>query len=718
MLIAEDDENSRVLLENMLASNGYDVLCAANGQEALALAKANPPAMIISDILMPVMDGYAFCRALKKDGKLKHIPFIFYTATYTDKTDQIFAFSLGADRFVLKPTEMSELMAIMNEVFEIHKKCSIGSGVPIYSDSKLEFLHSERLQNKLSKKLAELEYQKKMLHDSEQRFLDFAEVSEDWFWETDKDLVITKITTGPTELLARKLTDLATKISNQSYPGETCSKYLKALERKHEFQDVVLSFTSTHQQSLSIRFSGKPIFNQSNQFEGYRCVGADVTEIIALIRKVEHLTTYDGLTGLPNRPCFWERLDLAINRAERYGYQLILFFIDVDQFKLINDTLGHDAGDQLLVEITHRIRQAISHPDTLARIGADEFVLIMEQASPSDANSIVLAILKEFERPFLVNQQRIFTSVSIGLSVYPDDSSQAQMLVSYADLAMYRAKSKGRNNFHYYTEELNHSACEWMSLENALRLAIERNELFLVYQPQINLQSGQLEGVEALLRWQHAGLGLVKPDKFIPIAEHSGFIIDLGVWCLKAVCRQIQKWDLLEIHIPRVSVNISAKHTRNRRILEDIKHVFSGSGVGLERLGIEITEHTLVEGVDTIRETLEEMHRCGIYLSLDDFGTGYSSLGYLKRIPVNELKIDRSFISGIAEQDYDTAIVKAIIALGQTLGMRVCAEGVETLEQSATLKALQCDFIQGFLIAEPFKPEEIENWLSNREITV
>ncbi|MBM4208761.1 MAG: EAL domain-containing protein [Gammaproteobacteria bacterium] len=308
---------------------------------------------------------------------------------------------------------------------------------------------------------------------------------------------------------------------------------------------------------------------------------------------------------------------------------------------------------------------------------------------------------------------QIYTSVGIGLSVYPDDTDQMQTLVSYADLAMYRAKSKGHNNFHYYTDDLNTVACEWMELENGMRYALQRNELFLVYQPQIHLPTGRLVGVEALVRWRHPEKGFISPDRFIPIAEQSQLIIKLGIWCLGVVGRQIKKWDAEGVHVPRVSVNISAKHLSSRQIIDDINCMRKIYNIDGDRLGIELTEHALIENVSTIQLILDEINQSGTFLSLDDFGTGYSSLGYLKQLPVNELKIDRSFIHDIADAASDIAIVKAIIVLGKTLGMTVCAEGVETIEQLSTLKSLECDHIQGYLIAKPMPADEIKNWLAS-----
>lgn len=711
VLIAEDDENSRVLLENALDSCAYRVLSAANGQDALTLAKSRSPDIIVSDILMPVMDGYTLCRTLKKDETLKHIPFIFYTATYTDHKDRILGLSLGADRFVLKPLEMRELLSVIDEVLSTTGQNDSRNDQPNLPDEGLELLHNERLQAKLSQKMAQLEIEHNRLLDLEQRFRDYAQAAADWFWEADERLVITEITSGPNELLTRKLFDLTTMIDYGACPGKTGGQFLRNLEEKKAFQDLVLNFAGRPNRPLIIRFSGKPVHDHSGQFTGYRGVGRDVTETALLIRKIEYVATHDELTGLPNRSYFRERLNMALSRAQGNTYPVILFYIDVDNFKMINDTMGHDFGDQLLLEIVRRIRRNIRDHDTIARIGGDEFVLVMEQIRSTDAHRIVLDILKMFETPINLGEQRIFATVSIGLSVYPDDTDQPQTLVAFADLAMYRAKAKGRNSFHYYTEELNREACAWMAIENGLHQALERDEFFMVYQPKIDLKKRRIEGVEALIRWQHPEQGLIGPDQFIRIAEQSGLIVTLGEWCLDAVCRQIRIWEQEGFHVPRVSVNVSARHTGNNKIAEDIRHALASHRISPSLLGIEITEHTLMENVDTIRETLDEIHRDGIHLALDDFGTGYSSLGYLKRIPVDELKIDRSFIRGIADHEDDRAIVKAVVALGQALDIKVVAEGVETIEQAKVLGALDLDIIQGYLITKPLPAEKLKNWV-------
>jgi diguanylate cyclase (GGDEF)-like protein len=429
-------------------------------EQALVL----PPDFILLDIQLPDIDGEEVLRRIRNKERSQSIPVIAVTS-----------YAMSGDRERL-----------------------LAAGEPGLPDEQLESLHNERLQSKLSQKLAQLENQKNRLLESEQRFRDYAEASADWFWEADDQMVITRITSGPGELLSRNLSDLANMIDFGACPGKAASRYLQDLAAKQAFQDLILDFADQQKRPLMIRFSGKPVHDPRGRFAGYRGVGRDITETATLIRKIEYVATHDELTGLPNRSYFWERLNLALTRAKRDAYPVILFYIDVDHFKMINDTMGHDSGDQLLLEIARRIRRNIRDHDTIARVGSDEFVLVIEKTCPTDAHRIVLDILKMFETPILLCGQRIFATVSIGLSVYPDDTDQAQTLVSFADLAMYRAKAKGRNNFHYYTDELNSEACEWMAIENGLRQALEREEFFMVYQPQINLKTRSLKHARVL----------------------------------------------------------------------------------------------------------------------------------------------------------------------------------------------------------------------------
>lgn len=712
-LIAEDDENSRELLAGALSANGYAVRSAANGFQALEQARLDPPDIIISDILMPKMDGYSLCRAIKQDPALAAIPLVFYTATYIEARDQALAYSVGAARYLIKPMEMGKLLAILDEVLQDIQPGTGAKAPAGLSLETLEALHSERVQVKLSKKLIELEEKTRQLEESEQRFRDYAESVADWFWEADAKRRIAMAGGGPPGLVGKTLSELLMRATDASFPSEIYIQALRDINQHDAFRDLDIDFTDTQGKQYSLRLSGKPIFDGIGAFKGYRGVCRDVSETAFLNRRIEYLATHDELTGLPNRALFRERLTQAIHQAERDHTRVIVCSIDLDNFKLINDTLGHDAGDALLKQAVLRMSECIDAAGTLARVAGDEFILLMEGQEPIDAHLTAQNILRAFEAPILLAERNVFASVSMGLSVYPDDTALAQTLVTYADLAMCRAKEKGRANFQFYTEELNDSAHEWLTMETGLRRAMEQDELFLVYQPQIDLTTRRLLGVEALLRWRHPEQGLILPGRFIAIAERFGLIIPLSEWVLQAVCRQINAWDRDSIAIPRVSVNISAHHIRDNRICEDIGRILPQHGVEPDRICVEITEHTLLESIETTHESLDRLSTQGTQLSLDDFGLGFSSLGYLKRFPAHEIKIDRSFVDGVSSQEYDLAICRAIIALGHAFGMRVVAEGVEDALQSETLLREGCDIVQGYFFAKPLEDLDLRRWLSS-----
>ncbi|WP_045223311.1 EAL domain-containing response regulator [Methyloterricola oryzae] len=712
ILIAEDDENSRELLVAALGSAGYAVRSAGNGYRALELARERTPDLIISDILMPKMDGYALCRALKQDAALAQVPVVFYTATYTEPRDQALAFSVGATRYLTKPMEMGRLMQALEDVLHDSSKGKTAGGTPAPREA-FEAMHGERLQAKLSKKLEELEEKGRQLEESEQRFRDYAESVADWFWEADAHLRIVLAGGGPCGLTSTTLTDLLLRATDAGFSDETYVQALRDLNQRHAFRDLVVDFTDQQGHVLSLRLSGKPIFDHVGNFKGYRGVGRDVSETVSLNRRIEFLASHDELTGLPNRTLFRERLAQAIGQAQD-DERVMVCAIDLDNFKLINDTLGHDAGDTLLKEAVTRITSCTRPGDTLARIAGDEFMLLMTGSDPLDAHLLAQDILRAFEAPVLLSERKVFASVSMGISVYPQDTSDALALLTYADMAMCRAKEKGRGACEYYTGELNSSAQEWLSIESGLRRALEHEELFMVYQPQVDLASEELVGLEALLRWRHPELGLIPPDRFIPVAERFGLIIPLTEWVLNTVCRQIQLWDGEGVQVPRVSVNISAHHIKNAGICEDLSRALTAYGITPQRLCVEITEHTLLESVESTHDSLDRLRSQGIPLSLDDFGLGYSSLGYLKRFPASELKIDRSFVDGVALQEDDRAICRAVIALGHAFGMRVVAEGIEDQWQQEALLQEGCDLAQGYLFARPMEDAQLREWLEGR----
>jgi diguanylate cyclase (GGDEF)-like protein len=708
ILIAEDDENSRQLLQDVLASEGYEVVSFDNGLKALAYLQVEPVDLIISDILMPELDGYGLCRALKQNYSLQKIPFIFYTATYTTPQDERFAIALGANKFIIKPMLMPDLLKVVKQVLESEETGKGPKNRGLYRGSplKLDKQHADLVRGKLDKKLVELNDEKAKLIESEARFRDFAEASADWFWESNEQHKINALTGGPAGLNFYSLIDLA-----EACHSHTSNEMLKTLQAHKRFADYVVHFTDEQGKLVYLRVSGKPIFELSGNFIGYRGVGRDVSEMVSLNRKVEFLASHDDLTGLPNRSLFRQRLEHAIAKAERTSSQVLLLFFDLDKFKLVNDTLGHEAGDQLLIMATKRITEKARATDALCRLGGDEFVMVMEGASPQDGHRLVRDIITAFSTPFEIKQQKVYCTTSIGVSVYPDDTSDPQTLMVYADLAMYRAKQNGRNDFEFYTSNLNFIAHQWLDMENGIRHAFADEQFFIVYQPQLDNANNQLIGMEVLLRWRHPERGLIPPLEFIKIAEQSALINQIGEFVTEESCKQIRAWIDKGLDVPRVSINISARHLRSATLVKTLNSTTAKYGIEPSMICIEITEHALLEEGDVVRKNMHQLKEAGFSISLDDFGMGHSSLLYLKRWQVDEVKIDRSFVDGLVNSAEDRVIVKAIVALGDALGLQLVGEGVENQMQADILSASGCKNVQGYFYSPPIEAKDMETWL-------
>jgi diguanylate cyclase (GGDEF)-like protein len=428
--------------------------------------------------------------------------------------------------------------------------------------------------------------------------------------------------------------------------------------------------------------------------------------------RLEHLAHHDPLTGLPNRLQFAEHLQRSVSKAERSRHQLAVLFIDLDRFKEVNDTLGHAVGDELLMEVARRLTGQLRGGDLLARLGGDEFVCILEDLqAPQDASRVAAKLLARLAQPFSIRDHDLGISASIGISLYPADGVNADNLLRAADTAMYQAKKHGRNAYHFYTPEMTQYAQERAELERLLRHAIENNELEVHYQIKMAVADGiRPSGVEALARWNSPTLGSVSPVRFIPIAEENGFIVVLGEWVLRAACRQMAAWRASGVDVPRISVNLSVRQLERADILEVVRSALDESGLPPDALELEITE-SVIMNVDDAISVLKRLRQLGVQLAVDDFGTGYSSLAYLKLLPINTLKIDRSFVIGIGDNLGDESIIQAIIGMAQNLGLSTVAEGVETEQQLAFLRDAGCDEIQGYFFGKPQPSKEfVVHW--------
>ena len=442
--------------------------------------------------------------------------------------------------------------------------------------------------------------------------------------------------------------------------------------------------------------------NEKGDISNYIALFSDITERKASYERIQHLAHFDALTNLPNRALLNDHLDLAIAVANRSQTQLAIIFLDLDRFKVVNDSLGHHAGDLLLQVVSERLKNCVREIDTVARLGGDEFVILLGSIrDPSDAARVAQKVVETIAIPFMLDGNEVNIGTSIGIGIYPENGLDRPTLLKNADAAMYHAKENGRNNFQFFSSVMNDKAFERLALENDLRRALKGEEFFLHYQPQIDVQTGKIVGAEALIRWQHPERGLVPPFNFISLAEKCGLIIPIGEWVLKTACAQNIAWQKEGLPPILTAVNISAQQFKQKNFKESIMQILGDTGLAPHLLELEITESAFMENAESMLESLHSLKEIGLHLSIDDFGTGYSSLSYLKHFPIDKLKIDRSFVMDITDDSRNNAIIETIIHLGHNLKLKVIAEGVETAEQLATLRKLQCDEIQGYYFSRP-----------------
>jgi diguanylate cyclase (GGDEF)-like protein len=442
--------------------------------------------------------------------------------------------------------------------------------------------------------------------------------------------------------------------------------------------------------------------------------------------RLNYLAHYDSLTSLPNRMLFRDRLASAMARSQRSGNPMALMFLDIDRFKLINDSLGHEVGDLLLKQVATRLtaclrdvdsvsRVSDADPFTISRLGGDEFTVIAEDIrGVDDAALIASRMIEALSVPATIAGHEIVSSASIGISMYPADNVDLETLIHHTDMAMYRSKSMGRSTFSFYSDDLNAAATARLAIEEALRHALERNEFQLHFQPKACLNTGRITGVEALLRWHCPGLGMVPPDRFIPVLEDTGLILPVGAWVIRTACAQLGVWDALGLPALRMAVNVSARQFRDPRLAALVRDTLREHEIDPRRLEIEMTESLLMEDTSTTRSMFESFDAMGVRMAIDDFGTGHSSLSYLKRFNIDTLKIDKSFVQALPGNAEDLAISTAVIAMARSMNMSVVAEGVETAEQAQTLRELKCDEIQGYLLSRPLPASDLARWLEER----
>ncbi|MHA4870679.1 bifunctional diguanylate cyclase/phosphodiesterase [Duganella sp. PWIR1] len=557
---------------------------------------------------------------------------------------------------------------------------------------------------KLAEDVAARKRTEEALQESEHRFRRLLALSSDWYWEQDEEFRFTNITGGffdkgkqdPQRFLGKTRWELHPEMWDNRWGRD----HRTVLESHLPFTNLEYALPGHDGQTHWFSTSGEPVFDREGKFKGYRGTGTEITERKQAEQRIQHIAHHDVLTGLPNRVLLQDRLSQAVAFANRSGKPLWVMLIDLDRFKFVNDSLGHKAGDQLLKTVAQRLQDSVRESDTVARLSGDEFVAILTEYPEEATHDIAQRIMRAVTQPAMLEGKEFFVTCSIGVAVYGADGTSAQRLIEHADIAMYRAKKLGRNNTQFYEPAMNEEARERLRIESALRKALERQEFVLHYQPQVDLQSGRVVGMEALLRWQHPELGMVAPNRFIGLAEETGLIVEIGAWVLREACRQARSWMDDGHGMLRIAVNLSPRQFSEPQLLSSISQVLLETGLPPACLDIELTEGLFMHDVAQAVELLHKLKALGLALSIDDFGTGYSSFSYLRHFPIDVLKIDRSFVSDINEDD-DAAIVVSIIALAHNLKLRVIAEGVETEGQLAYLRRNGCDEIQGYYFSPP-----------------
>jgi diguanylate cyclase (GGDEF)-like protein/PAS domain S-box-containing protein len=556
---------------------------------------------------------------------------------------------------------------------------------------------------------------KRSLREIAERFRSLTELSSDWYWEMDAELRFTYVSEGirkvrgigPESLIGKRRWDF-----DRGGGDEEMVRHRATLESHLPFRDFVLARSNDDGRVTYVSHTGKPIFDDKGNFRGYRGVARDITAQKRAEEDLARMAHYDVLTGLPNRALLQDRLKRAMARADRGHTLLAVIFLDLDQFKEINDSLGHAIGDAVLKETALRLESCLRSTDTVARLGGDEFTILLEDVrSAEEISRIADKLLRSISERADVAGHELHLSTSIGVTVYPIDDHDADTLLRNADLAMYHAKQEGRNNVQYFSPDMSERTEKRVDMLARLRGAVARKELQLYYQPQIDVRSGAVIGVEALLRWNDREHGLVAPAEFIPLAEETGLILPIGEWVLREACTQAKRWLDAGLGPLTMAVNLSARQFRQKNLVQMVSAILGETRLPPANLELEITESTMMHRTEEAAAWLRALHATGVQISLDDFGTGYSSLAYLHRFQVHTLKVDQSFVRDIKSDRDDAAIVSTVITLAKQLKLKALAEGVETREQLAFLRTRGCDSYQGFLFCRPLPAVEIEELL-------
>ena len=693
VLLVEDDAGIRNLAKIHLERSGCRVLLAASGQEAIDSINETPCNLLLLDFSLPDMTGH---QLLDEIAPLHPgLPFLVTTGHGSEKVAVEFM-KRGALDYIIK-----------DESFWKNLPKAV-----------------ERARDRLAM-AQHLEKAKEALRQSEERYRALTENTNDVTLIFDESFHIHYVSPSVERVLGLTPDDFAAKGLSKVLHSSDLPLYQKAVAQASAAGGETVkidNFRLRHKKETWLNMEGRVTdLRHLASVKGLVLHCRDISDRIeaeARLKenqsRLKHLAHHDPLTNLPNRTLFKERLNQALAKARRSGEQVAIVFLDLDRFKKINDTLGHEAGDHLLKGVASRLRTCIRQSDTVARLGGDEFVLILEGINqPGPVITVAKKILSALTQPFVINGYQLYLTTSMGISLFPTDGEEATALMKCADVAMYRVKEQGRNNYQFYQPDMNARAREMLLMEGALRKALDNNELDVFYQPQLDLVTGRLLGMEAMLRWNHPEQGLLCPRDFLSLAEETGLIEPYGYWAIQEACRQNKQWQDSGYAPVPVAINVSSRLFHKANLIFKIQDILDQTGLASEYLELEITETMVMDDVNRVQTTMQQLQEMGVKLTLDDFGSGYSCLRQLQTYPFSKLKIDQTFIKNVATNPHDAAITATIITLGREMKFDVIAEGVETPEQLRFLREHQCRMAQGFLFSHPLPPEKLTRFLDN-----
>jgi diguanylate cyclase (GGDEF)-like protein/PAS domain S-box-containing protein len=694
ILVVDDEPRMLTALMELLRLRSYDVTAAGDGNKAIELLREQSFDLVLLDLNMPGTDGFAVMAHIERHSK--------QTATIVVSGDTtidaaIRALRQGVHDFVRKPYAPEDLLRTIDRSLAQHLRSKS------QQNSSEQVEQSEKWHRYLVNQSPDILY----TLDSAGRFTFLNDRAETFLGIQRADLIGRHYT----QLVFEDDIERAKYVLNERRTGKRASRDI----------EVRLNMRSADQKSsryLTVEVSSSGIYEQHSEgvpatFRGTYGVAKEVGDRKRAQEKILHQAYHDGLTGLPNRLLFRDRLNLAVVQAKRHGGMLAVMFIDLDRFKTINDDLGHAAGDQLLQAVAARLAKCLRQGDTVARLGGDEFTLLLPNISQrDDAENAARKVLAVLSQPFRVGQQEQLTGASIGIAVYPDDGDTIDALIQNADIAMYDVKAQGRNSYAFFSNAREASYSDRVNLGQELHKAIGANQLELYYQPQVATASGDITGIEVLLRWNHPLRGQILPEEFIPLAQEAGTLAYLSDWVVRSACKQLKEWLEYGVSPVRLGINMAAEQIQQHDFVAKFSELLEEMKIDPTLLEIEITESTMVRDLEATQDRLQALSDLGVKIAIDDFGMGYSSLSYLRNLPIDAIKIDRSFIADIKAGNENT-LVNAMILIAKGLGLRLVAEGVESADQFAFLKSHGCDECQGYFISKPLDGEQVTRLLAS-----